>query len=231
LADGNNATIRTITLAGVVGTLAGTAGQYGSTDATGAAARFTYPTGVALAPSGPIYVADSSVHVIRAVTLAGVVTTLAGTAGQAGSTDATGAAARFNEPSGVAVDASGNVYVTDTLNHTIRKITSAGVVTTLAGTAGQIGSTDGTGAAARFNGPTGVAVDASGNVYVADNGNSTIRKITPAGVVTTVVGVAGVAKTRPAVLPAMLASPLSVALDASGDLYIGLNDAIMKVVF
>ena len=91
-------------------------------------------------------------------------------------------------PAGVAVDGAGNVYVADTVNDTIRKITPAGVVTTLAGMAGQHGSADGTGSAARFDHPVGVAVDAAGNVYVADTGNDTIRKITPAGVVTTLAG-------------------------------------------
>ena len=99
-----------------------------------------------------------------------MVTTLAGLAGSAGSADGTGSAARFNDPVGVAVDSAGNVYVADTDNHTIRKVTPAGVVTTLAGLAGSSGSADGTGSAARFNDPYGVAVDSAGNVYVADTG-------------------------------------------------------------
>src|SRR5438105_3678542 len=114
-------------------------------------------------------------------------TTLAG-AVSIGSADGTGSAARFSQPSGVATDSSGNVYVADSYNHTIRKITPAGVVTTLAGLAGSRGSADGTGSAARFYYPWGMATDSSGNVYVADSFNSTIRKITPAGVVTTLAG-------------------------------------------
>ena len=111
--------------------------------------------------------------------------TLAGLAGTAGSADGTGSAARFNLPRGSRGRRRGNVYVADTFNDTIRKITPAGVVTTLAGLAGTGGSADGTGSAARFSGPSAVAVDAAGTVYVADTFNHTIRQITPAGVVTT----------------------------------------------
>ena len=141
--------------------------------------------------SGNVYVADTGNNTIRKITPAGVVSTLAGMAGSSGSADGTGSAARFYYPFGVAVDGSGNVYVADTYNNTIRKITPAGVVSTLAGTAGSSGSADGTGSAAQFYYPCGVAVDGSGNVYVADTDNYTIRKITPAGVVSTLAGLAG----------------------------------------
>jgi len=192
VADSGNSTIRKVTTAEVVTTLAGTANLVGSVDGTGAAARFYQPAGVAVDNTGNVYVADSGNSTIRKVTAAGVVTTLAGTAGMHRSADGTGAAARFNYTTGVAVDSAGNVYVAESYNHTIRKVTAAGVVTTLAGTAGMYGSTDGTGAAARFNNPTSVAVDTVGNVYVADTFNSTIRKITPTGVTTAVAGTAGV---------------------------------------
>jgi hypothetical protein len=189
VADNGNDTIRKITPGGVVTTLAGTAGSSGSADGTGAAARFNKPFGVAVDGAGNVFVADYYNNTIRKITPSGVVTTLAGSAGLSGSADGTGAVARFN-PLGVAVDGAGNVFVADTSNNTIRKITPAGVVTTLAGTAGSSGSADGTGAAARFYGPMGVAVDGAGNVFVADN-YDTIRKITPAGVVTTLAGTAG----------------------------------------
>jgi len=119
-------------------------------------------------------------------------THLAGSPGGTGYADGTGSTARFASPSGAVVDSSGNIYVADTYNHTIRKITPGGVVTTLAGLPGVSGSADGTGSAARFYLPSGVAVDSSGTVYVADTDNDTIRKITPGGVVTTLAGLAGV---------------------------------------
>jgi hypothetical protein len=152
-----------------------------------------------------------------------------------GSADGTGAAALFSQPKGVAVDGSGNVFVADSGNNTIRKITSSGVVTTLAGTAGSSGSADGTGAAASFYFPKGVAVDGSGNVFVADSGNNAIRKITPSGVVTTIVGVAAPggqgAGNSPGPLPASILSPSGVAIDPStGKLYITLPDAVMVAV-
>src|SRR3954469_7065658 len=112
-----------------------------------------------------------------------IVSTYAGT--PPGSADGTGINARFNSPSGVAVDSMGNIFVADSVNSTIRKVTPGGVVTTLAGLAETTGSNDGTGSAARFNGPSTVAVDSSDNIYVVDSNNHTIRKITPAGVVTT----------------------------------------------
>ena len=161
----------------VVSTLAGLAGSQGSTDGTGAAARFINPSSVAVDAAGTVYVADQSNHTIRRITAAGVVSTLAGLAGSQGSADGTGAAARFYYPGGVAVDAAGTVYVADQNNHTVRRITAAGAVSTLAGLAGSQGSADGTGAAARFRTPSGVAVDAAGAVYVADQNNHTIRVI------------------------------------------------------
>src|SRR5205814_1464910 len=189
VADTYNYTVRKITPAGVVTTLAGLAGyDRPYTDATGSDARFNYLNGVAGDSAGNVYVTDFS-NTIRKITPAGVVTTLAGTPGVYGSADGTGSAAQFWQPWGIAVDSAGNLYVADQGNRTIRKITSAGVVTTLAGTAGIAGSTDGTGGAARFYMPYALTV-AGTTLYVADTFNSTIRKVTSAGVVTTFAGAA-----------------------------------------
>lgn len=136
--------------------------------------------GVAVDGSGTVYVADTGNHRIQKVTANGVVTTLAGS-GRPGSADGTGPEASFSGPRGVAVDGAGNVYVADTNNNRIRRIAAGGVVTTLAGS-GSPGAADGDGVAASFSIPFGIAVDRSGNLYVADTGNNLIRKITLTGV-------------------------------------------------
>ncbi|MDB5032561.1 putative Ig domain-containing protein [Mucilaginibacter sp.] len=192
VADYANNEIRKITSAGVVSLLTGSVtGATGFTNGTGSAALFNGPAGIAYSSTATaMYVSDYTNNEIRKVTSAGVVTLLAGsTTGVTGNTNGTTTAARFNGPTGIAVDAAGNIYVADQNNNQIRKITSAGVVTLFAGnTAGTAGSADGTGSAASFNNPRGVAVDASGNVYINDSGNFTIRMITPTGVVTTIAG-------------------------------------------
>ena len=230
--DSDNSTIRKITPAGEVSTLAGAARQVGTTDGAGAAAKFNRPQGVAMDSAGNVYAADTGSHTIRKITPGGVVSTLAGFAKRAGTTDGAGAAARFSNPQGVAVDSAGNVYVADGVNHTIRKITPAGVVSTLAGTAGQPGSTDGMGAAAKFRLPQGVAVDSAGNVYVAERDNHTIRKITPAGLVSTLAGAAGLANnTDGAGADARFSSPTGVAVDSAGNVYVADagNNTIRKI--
>jgi sugar lactone lactonase YvrE len=156
-------------------TLAGDAG-HGSADGTGGNARFYNPSSVAADSAGNLYVADTQNHTIRKVTPSGVVTTLAGLAGSYGSTDGMGSAARFNHPWGVAVDIAGNVYVADSGNHTVRKMTLAGQVTTIGGAPGVASGEDGVGSSARFSDPTGIAVDGAGNLYVADSKNNRISK-------------------------------------------------------
>ncbi len=159
-------------------------------------------------------------------------TTLAGKAGSPGSANGTNSAARFNDPNNVALDSAGNLYVADALNDTIRKVTPGGVVTTLAGLAGSYGSADGTNRTARFNSPAAVAVDTNGNVYVPDEDNCTIRKVTPVGtnwVVTTLAGLGGTDASDNPLHPgsadgtnsaARFSYPCGVALDSVGNLYV-----------
>ena len=221
VADTGNHTIRKITPDGTVTTLAGSAGVSGSADGTGSAARFFVPFGLAVDAAGTLYVADTENNTIRKITSAGVVTTLAGQASTQGSNGGIGSAAHFFNPESVAVDSAGNVYVADTGNNTVRKITTDGAVGTLAGQAGSSGSTDGQGSTARFNGVRSLVVDASGTLYVTDNGNSTVRMITSGGLVSTLAGTAGKAETVNGVgTAAHFVSPLGVALNSSGTLYV-----------
>lgn len=226
--DRVNYSIRKITPAGVVTTLAGN-GTAGMIDATGSAARFGEPIGIAVDASGNVYVGDYFNNRIRKISPAGVVTTFAGSS--PGFVDGTGTSAAFNNPFGLAFDAAGNLYVADSHNFAIRKITAAGVVTTLAGNGTQ-GSANGTGSAATFSRPIGITVDANGNVYECDLDNHTIRKITPAGVVTTFAGTTGV---RGAIdgAAATFDNPVGVFSDNSnGVLYVSdfANNRIRKII-
>ncbi|MGY3088124.1 sugar lactone lactonase YvrE [Hymenobacter sp. UYAg731] len=232
IVDEENMTIRCLSPLGEATTLAGARATKGNADGLGSAARFYHPVGVAVAADGTLYVADGENHTIRKIMPDGTVSTAAGTAGRKGTADGPGPAARFNLPHGVAVNADGVLYVADTFNHTIRKITPAGHVTTLAGQPGHKGSADGPGATARFFHPAAVAVDAQGVLYVADNGNGTVRKITPAGVVTTLAGDAhhsghadGPGTT------ARFRAPTGVAVDARGNVCVvdHLNALIRKI--
>ena len=216
VADQANHRIRKITTSGVVSTLAGS-GTPGYTDGTGTSAKFYSPTGVAVDGAGNVYVADRSNHRIRKITASGVVSTLAGS-GTSGYTDGTGTSAKFSSPNGVAVDGAGNVYVADYFNHRIRKITTSGVVSTLAGSAS--GYADGTGTSAQFSYPTGVAVDGAGNVYVADYNNHRIRKITTSGVVSTLAGSGTPGYTDGTGTSAKFSSPTGVAVDGAGNVYV-----------
>ena len=206
-----------------------------SPEERGTAVRFNTPGGVAVDSAGNFYVGDTHNHAIRKVTQAGGVTTLAGLPGTFGSTDGTGGDARFYYPDKLALDNTGNLYVADSGNSTIRKVTGEGVVTTLAGLAGSFGSANGTGSAARFNSPEGVAVDSAGNVYVADADNCTIRKVAPVGtnwVVTTIAGLTGsVGSANGTGGAARFSFPQGLAIDSTGNLYVGDTDnySIRKV--
>jgi len=166
VADTRNHTIRKVTLAGVVTTHAGKAGQSGRQNGPLATATFTTPRGIAVDAAGALYITELGYDTIRKISPDGMVTTLAG--GTGGYQNGNGTAARFDEPLGMAVSPDGTVFVADTANHVIRRITSAGEVSTFCGIAGSPGSVDGTPKEAKFNNPTGVALDSGGNLLVAD---------------------------------------------------------------
>jgi sugar lactone lactonase YvrE len=214
--------IMKISTDGVVSVLAGAPGGLTFMDGPPNVATFYNPSGLAVDGNGNLYVADTNDYAIRVVsTSTGFVSTLAGDPpGQYGFSDGTGSAARFDLPTAVAVDGSGNVYVTDAGGYTIRKVTSAGVVTTIAGTHGVIGGADGTGSAAQFNVPNGIAADAAGNLYVTDAAD-TIRMITPAGVVTTLAGLYRVPGSSDGTgSAALFQDPTGIAVDSKGNLFV-----------
>lgn len=217
VADEGNATVRRVGRDAAVSTIAGVAGQLGWADGLGATARFRRPHGLAISRDGSIFVSDAADHVIRKITVAGLVTTYAGVAGQAGYVNGAGGGARFREPSGLAADGAGNLYVSDTGNFVVRKISESGVVSTLAGRNGVAGYIDGLGDAARFKYPAGLAVDPAGNVVVADTSNQAIRRITPTGLVSTLA------------VGDVLAAPLAVAVDSSGSVYMSNLNRIFRI--
>jgi sugar lactone lactonase YvrE len=230
VADSLNRTIRAISTGAEVTTVAGAVGMPGTDDGTGPLARFVFAVGMATDGAGNVYIADSDRHTIRKMTPEGVVTTIAGLAGVSGSTDATGSAARFYIPKDVAIDGAGNLYVADTGNHTIRKIDANGAVTTLAGLAGSSGNTPGTGSAARFAGPSGLACDSAGNIFVSDNDSSLIRKVTPAGVVTTFAGNSPGSADGTGTA-ASFRLPAGIGVDSADNLYVAdsINCTIRKI--
>ena len=196
--------VRRITPAGVTSLVAGSPGVAGFVDGTGTSARFGALTAIAVGPGGMLYVTDPSNNAVRRITPAGVVTTVA-------------ASPQLTAPWGIAVDAASTLYVTNLGAHSIVTISPSGTVTTLAG--GIRGWADGSGAQARFDLPSGITVDGAGNVYVADFGNDMVRKITPAGVVSTLVPVS-----------AGLVSPSGIVAEADGDLYVSdYNHMIYRV--
>jgi sugar lactone lactonase YvrE len=220
VADKNNHLIRKITPDGTVTIFAGGVNMPGNSEGPGAVARFNYPAGVAVDTSGNILVADSGNHKIRRITPDGVVSTYAGS-GTRGTGNGPTVFSQFNGPVGVTVDVSGNVFVADAGNNKIRKI-AGGVVSTLAGggAGDEYGFVNETGVSARFNNPTGVVADGAGNVYVADKLNHAIRRITPAGVVTTVSGNGTAGLVNDAAALARFSSPAGIAIDAAGKLFV-----------
>jgi len=217
LSHGSAAAATIYTGDAVVSTVAGSPGQAGTADGTGTAARFNRPSGLWIDRSGVLFIADGANHTIRTMSPEGVVRTLAGRPGVPGYTDGPARQARFTFPHGVAIDGGGNAYVPDGFNHTVRKISAAGVVSTVAGEIGSPGFVDGPGPQARFRQPEGVATDSAGNVYVADSGNDAIRMISPGGIVST--------------LATGIPSPLGIAIDNSGNRYVaaGGDDTVRKI--
>ena len=222
-ASGNNK-IRMVSSAGIITTFAGT-GTAGSGGDGGAAisAQLSYPFGVSVDISGKMYIADQCNTKIRMVTN-GLITTLAGT-GIGGSTGDGGVAtsAKLNNPFGVSVDISGNVYIADYGNNKIRMVTNTGIITTFAGT-GAFGSSGDSGAAtsAQLYNPTGVSVGLSGNVYIADSYNQKIRMVASTGIITTFAGtgIGGSSGDGGAATSAQLYYPNGVSVDISGNVYI-----------
>jgi sugar lactone lactonase YvrE len=225
VADTGNNAIRKISPTGKVITLAGQPGSHGGLDRQGSAARFWAPFGITVDSAGNVLVAEVANSAIRKISAAGQAGTLAGLAGNPGTNDGVGDNAQFRNPWGVAADRNGTVYVADTSSSTIRKITPAGAVSTFAGLAGNSGSSDGVGGQARFSNPHGVAVDGAGDIFIADTGNNTLRKITPNGLVSTLAGRAGSpgsADGAPGV--SQLRRPQNLAVGASGRIYVADTD-------
>ncbi len=225
--------VRVITPAGVVSTLAG-GSEAGYTDGPGDKAFFRTPANLAVDTAGNVYVADTNNHRIRLIRPDGTVSTLAGKPKGgyvSGYADGPAAEAQFNGPRSVAVDGAGNVYVTDTGNQCIRVISPAGQVTTLAGGA-EPGYVDGKGSEARFNYPSDIAVDAAGNLYIADTANHCIRQITPAGAVTTLAGNGKPGNADGPLAEAQFRAPEGVAVDGQGNVYVADtgNHRIRKIV-
>ena len=223
----NVADVPAITTPLLLMNFAGKLNTPGSADGTGSAARFRLPMGLAINLNDTIFVSDTGNHAIRQITTDAIVTTLAGHAGTAGTSNGTGDIARFNMPSGVTVGTAGILYVADTLNNTIRKITAGGVVTTIAGEPGVSGSADGTGSAAHFFAPQAVALNNDQKLlYVADTNNHTIRQIDLSTfTVTTLAGYAGVSgSTDGQGDAARFNAPSALAVGSDGTIYVADTD-------
>ena len=233
VADDGNHRIRMISPAGAVTTFAGSGEEGSGIDGVGIAASFTYPSGLTLGPGGVLYVSES--HRVRMISPAGAVTTLAGNRVQ-GFANGRGTEASFNYPTGIAVDAAGVVFVADSENHCIRRITN-GVVDTLAGN-GTFGSRDGVNAAARFHHPRGIAFDpTTGNLLVTDVGNHRIRAVDPRSGAVSTLPIGGGAAPRPPIdAPPLNAAQLNltslsaITVDRNGTLYLGMYGGIVRIV-
>jgi sugar lactone lactonase YvrE len=236
IADIQNRRIRKVTPAGIISTVAGTgiAGSWGD-GGPAIAAQLGFPVTVASDIAGNLFIADLAGGWVRKVTPAGVITTVAGNGTFGFSGDGGPAtAAALNNPNGLAVDTSGNVFIADTFNSRVRKVTPAGIISTVAGTGVAGFSGDGGPAtAAEINAPTSLAIDSIGNLFIADRSNQRIRKVTPAGIISTVTGTgtAGFSGDGGLATSAQLNGPHSISVDVAGNLFIAdqLNARIRKV--
>jgi len=214
-----------------VTTLAGQPLVSGAVNGTGTNALFSDPAAMVVDANGNLFVADSRNHAIRKVTTNGVVTTFAGQLGVAGTANGTGTGAQFDSPSGLAFDKNGNLYVSDTGNNTIRKITTSRVVSTIAGVAGSSGFLDGATGSAQFNSPLGIAVAPNGTVYVADSGNHCIRAIAAGSVSTFAGSPQNWGGANGSGTNAMFNGPVGLAFDTRTNLFVAdaNNDTIRKI--
>jgi trimeric autotransporter adhesin len=225
IADINNNRIRKVTTAGIISTVAGNGTRgYSGDGGPATAAKINNPTGVAVDSAGNLYIVDSQNDRIRKVTTSGIISTAAGNGIRGYSGDGGQAtAAQLSNPQGVAVDSGGNLYIAFLGNSRIRKVTAAGIISAVAGNGtGGYGGDGGVATAAQLRGPTGVAVDSAGNLYIADYGNKRIRKVTTAGIIRTVAGNGYWGRdgdTGPATAM-QLYNPTGVAVDSAGNLYI-----------
>ncbi len=208
--------------------------EHGSTDGDASRARFYEPQGIAVNASGSVYVADTINHTIRKISTGGQVTTLAGAPRAAGKVNGIGGAARFNGPMGIAVDKTGNLYVADSDNNSVRKVTPAGKVTTFSTGPGAALGKQGYSPSPYFYSPQGVAVGRNGLIYVADTGHNTIWQITPVGQVSRL---AGLDRSREfsydgtgTGADASFGSPRAIAAAPNGDLYVADRTGFIRKV-
>jgi len=223
-------TIRKIELDGRVSTFAGNPGISGDQDGDRTVALFNEPWGLCVGPEGNIFVADTRNNLIRKITPEGMITTIAGS-GNYGTSNGMGSSATFGNPTGIDVDAMGNIYVADHLTHIIRKIDPQGFVSTLAGKPYQMGDSDGQGDQAAFRRPYGLTIDNDGNILVADEWNHKIRKITPEGLVSTIAGIGEVGDQNGLALSAEFNYPWDMTVDSSGNIFVadGYNYLVRKI--
>ena len=229
VSDSGSNTVRRIGRDGKVTTWAGKIDIEGFADGPGSKARFNHPVGLGVNAQGMVYVADAYNSTVRRISASGVVSTLAGSPGDTGWRDGQGATARFNTPVGLALDAQGNVLVSEYFNNVIRKITPSGAVSTLAGKPGKGGFADGKAADALFLHPQTLSLAPDGSLIVADTGNNRVRRIAPDGAVSTLAGNGEGEKVTLGALPGTLHQPYGVQALADGSVLVTSMNAILRI--